>query len=36
MSYVRTLPSAMTRAIADSRRVAISLSLSQSNINFDC
>src|SRR6266545_1815132 len=34
ISYVRTLPSAMTRAMADSRRVARSVSLSQSNISF--
>src|SRR5213078_3074350 len=34
ISYVRTLPSAMTRAMAVSRRVAISVSLSQSSISL--
>src|SRR6266568_277029 len=34
ISYVRTLPSAITRAMAASRRVARSVSLSQSNISF--
>src|SRR5216684_6837076 len=34
ISYVRFLPSAMTRAMAVSRRVAISVSLSQSSISL--
>ena len=35
ISYVRTLPSLITRAMAFSRRVAMSVSFNQSSISFE-